>query len=80
MSGRPPRVSTTAILELLAESDDRVLGTKELAERADMSRQGMINRLVSLEIDGYVGSHDIGNARAWWITEAGLDELFKFHE
>lgn len=80
MPGRPPRVSRVAILELLAEADDRVLGTRELADGAGMSRQGIHNRLSSLEANGYVGSHDVGNARAWWITESGLEELSRFHE
>jgi len=71
MAGRKPRHEASEILREFLLSTDPTLGTGELAERFDYSKQGMNKRLRALEDSGLVKSKKLENARAWWITEEG---------
>lgn len=73
MAGRPPTVTDKEILEFFIESPDPFLTTVEVGELAEMSQQGAYNRLEDLENGGYVRSKSMGNARGWWITQAGRE-------
>jgi predicted transcriptional regulator len=71
MAGRKPRHEASEILREFLLSTDPTLGTGELAEKFNYSKQGMNKRLRALENRGLIQSKKLGNVRAWWITEEG---------
>lgn len=75
MAGRKPRVSDSEILEVFAASSDPVLSAKEVSEEIDIGERGTYQRLEELRDRNLVEDKKIGQARAWWITDAGRDFL-----
>lgn len=54
-------------------SDDPFLFAIELTDTFDMTRQGIHNRLVALEKQGFLNSKKPGRDRAYWLTSVGAD-------
>lgn len=75
MGGRPPDTSDREILALFEEAEEPVLSTNDIAEELSYSLQGTISRLTTLAEEGLLHSKDIGNAKAWWLTEDGQEFL-----
>lgn len=75
MAGRKPTIEDTEFLRAFVEAEEPVLGTAELADKFSFSNQGVAKRLNDLEDRGLVASKNLGNAKAWWITDAGREEL-----
>jgi hypothetical protein len=53
------------ILNVLRENDRIAMGTQDIADAVDMSRQGVENRLDELELENRVRSQKIGNVLVW---------------
>jgi len=60
---------------VFAESTDPVLSAPEIADRFDYSTRGIYKRLGSLQEKGLIDSKKIGQGRAWWLTNKGLDYI-----
>ncbi|MUV60012.1 winged helix-turn-helix transcriptional regulator [Halobacterium sp. CBA1126] len=71
MGGRPPDTTDREILGIFSTSDDPVLSTTEVADQLSYSQPGTYSRLAELEEEGLLHSKDIGNAKAWWLTDDG---------
>jgi DNA-binding Lrp family transcriptional regulator len=71
MGGRPPDTTDREILSLFDRADAPVLSTADIAEDLSYSLQGTLSRLTALEEEGVIDSRKIGNAKAWWLTDAG---------
>lgn len=61
------------IQNILRETDDPVMGTQEIADRIDMSRQGAQNRFEDLEEEDKVAIRKIGDTLVWGLY-INLDE------
>lgn len=69
-------MSDVDILQYIADSDDPVVGTTEVADEfAYSTNYGASKRLKQMEEDGYLASKKLGQVPAWWITDAGLERL-----
>lgn len=75
MAGRKQTVSDTEILEYFADSPDPVLGTAEIAELLDFSKQGARKRLYALAEKGLLNYKRVGGSPAFWLTAAGEEKL-----
>lgn len=65
--GRPPEVTDDEILEIFISADDPVLTPIEIAERLDIERRGILDRLRKLESRGVLRSKSIGSSGVvWW--------------
>lgn len=53
------------ILNVLRENDRIAMGTQDIADAVDMSRQGVENRLDELELENRVQSQKIGGVLVW---------------
>jgi hypothetical protein len=53
------------ILNVLRENDRIAMGTQDIADAVDMSRQGVENRLDELELENRVQSQKIGSVLVW---------------
>lgn len=73
--GRRKTVSDAEILREFALNRAPFMHPTELAERFDMSRQGIYKRLVALEDEGLLQSKKAADARNWWLTDEGRDYL-----
>nr|WP_282594271.1 winged helix-turn-helix domain-containing protein [Halorientalis brevis] len=73
MGGRKPTVSDDKILTIIADATDPVLSAPEIADQLTIGEQGTYQRLQDLEDRGLVESKKIGQGRAWWITDVGMD-------
>jgi DNA-binding Lrp family transcriptional regulator len=66
-------MSDEELLQAVASCDewaDRPVTTaSEIAERMDMSRQGVHRRLQSLHEDGEIRKYKPGRSAIWWIEE-----------
>ena len=71
MGGRPPETTDREILEIFSNSKDPVLSTTEVADQLSYSQPGTYSRLAELRGEGLLYSKDIGNAKAWWLTDNG---------
>lgn len=60
-------VPSEVILNILREIEDPVMGTQEIADRIDMSRQGAQNRLEDLEEENKVAKRKIGDTLVWGL-------------
>ncbi|MCG1002852.1 MULTISPECIES: winged helix-turn-helix transcriptional regulator [Halobacterium] len=75
MAGRPPDTTDREILAIFADSDEPILSTVEVSEVLSYSQGGTYKRLDALEDAGLLASKNLGNANAWWLTDAGRDFL-----
>lgn len=73
--GRKKTVSDMDILRAFAMDRAPFIHPTELAERFDMSRQGIYKRLVDLEERGLLKSKKAADARNWWLTDDGREYL-----
>lgn len=74
MAGRKPTVSDEQILREVALSPDPIVTAPELAERVDMTRQGVNHRLDQLVEEEYLESRDVGSrAVVYWLTDKGRE-------
>jgi len=68
--GRQPNVSDSEILELIQTSQEWLgrpfVTASELADRLDMSRQGVHRRLQNLADNGDIRKYKPGRAAIWW--------------
>jgi len=53
------------------------VGTSDIAERLDVSRQTVDLHLRDLWEEGLVDSTKVGRSRIWWITSQGKREIFE---
>jgi predicted ArsR family transcriptional regulator len=76
MANKRRSVSDAEILRTIALLPDPVCTAPELAERLDMSRQGVNKRLKKLREKHLVGHKEVGaHAAVWWLTSEGRDDL-----
>ncbi|WP_247377894.1 winged-helix domain-containing protein [Halorientalis brevis] len=66
-------MSDDKILTIIADATDPVLSAPEIADQLTIGEQGTYQRLQDLEDRGLVESKKIGQGRAWWITDVGMD-------
>jgi len=72
--GRGKDVEDIEILVIILNASDPVVTSNEVAEQADISRQGAHDRLQQLEDRGLIQSVMKG-ARLWWLTDEGLAHI-----
>lgn len=75
MSGREPDHTDMEVLEALADVDEPVASTRDIADALDYTLAATRVRLQALEHRGMVGSKLIGQSRAWWLTDLGRECL-----
>lgn len=69
MSTRNDVSDDEEIISVFQESEDPVLTATEIADKLDMTRQGVKYRLDQLEDRGRVGRKKVGSrAVAWWLV------------
>lgn len=67
-AGRKPTVSDDEILEVIRQSSDPVLTTKEVAESIGLGRRGTYDRLEQLTDEGKVHKKKVGErGTVWWV-------------
>jgi CTP-dependent riboflavin kinase len=71
MGGRPPDTTDREILRIFSNSNEPVLSTTDIANQLSYSQPGTYSRLAELKEEVFLHSKDIGNAKAWWLTDAG---------
>lgn len=70
--GRKPEVSDVEILrEFMLTAEPFLHPTELVGEFGIESRQGIYNRFVELEDEGFLDSKKTAGTRNWWITDAG---------
>lgn len=74
MGGRPPETTDKQYLRFVAGADAPIIFTSEAAAEFGVTQQGAYARLDELREAGLVDSKT-GTETAWWLTEAGLEEL-----
>lgn len=72
--GRGKDVEDIEILVIILNAPDPVVTSNEVAEQADISRQGAHDRLQQLEDRGLIQSVMKG-ARLWWLTDEGVAHI-----
>jgi len=72
--GRDKDVEDIEILVIILNAPDPVVTSNEVAEQADISRQGAHDRLQQLDEAGLIQSVMKG-ARLWWLTDEGLAHI-----
>jgi predicted transcriptional regulator len=79
--GKPGRKKTVADVEILRHISlypDPAITASELAERVDMSKQGVNKRLRELADDGYIVRKKVGaHAVVYWLDDAGRERAAK---
>lgn len=74
-AGRKPTVSDAEILLQIRAAPDPIVTAKEIAERIEMTPQGVNNRMDDLVDDGYVKKKKVGSrAVVYWLTDAGKEK------
>jgi hypothetical protein len=69
-------VSDAEILRYIRDSDAPVAGTSEIADAFGYSTNtGAKKRLDALREAGLIDGTQLGRVWAWWITDAGRDEI-----
>lgn len=75
-AGRKPTVGDDEILRMVALSPDPIVTAPELAEKLDMTRQGVNYRLSDLVERGFLESRSVGShAVVYWLTEQGRKRI-----
>jgi len=72
--GRSKDIEDIEILVIILNAPDPVVTSNDVAEQADISRQGAHDRLQQLEDRGLIQSVMKG-ARLWWLTDEGLTHI-----
>jgi len=72
MAGKNRQVSNEELLRAIALSPDPIVTAPEIAERVDLTRQGVNNRLPELVEIGYLKKREVGaKAIVYWLTDEG---------
>lgn len=70
MAGRPKKISDEEILQVLYETDERVMTAREIGEELGETRRTLHRRLDELHDDGMVEKKKVGGRSVvWWIDE-----------
>ncbi len=69
MAGRKPDVTDEEILEVLLESSEPVLTTREISEQLPIKLNAAQIRLKSLYEEEQICGKKAGNAWIWWMSE-----------
>lgn len=76
MAGRKPTVDDAEILREVALAPDPIVTAPELAERLEMTRQGVNHRLDQLVEKGYLEEREVGSrAVVYWLTDEGRETV-----
>lgn len=67
--GRPPMIPDEEILQLVRDHPDPVVGTAEIADALDFSRNGTKKRLDQLVEQGDLENKKIGTVSVFWLPE-----------
>jgi DNA-binding transcriptional ArsR family regulator len=78
--GRNQKVPLEEVLEVFGQSDDPVLGTKDVARELDVSRVTASGYLEDLEEQGLVEKSEIGQVAAWYLPGDENRRLTEFTE
>jgi DNA-binding MarR family transcriptional regulator len=74
--GRPPSLSNTDVLKIVALHHEPVVASKDIHEKMDMTQRGANKRLQKLADEGFLGQKQVGSsAMVFWLTDAGRKEL-----
>ncbi|MDQ2074751.1 winged helix-turn-helix domain-containing protein [Haloarcula sp. H-GB4] len=73
--GPEQEVSDEELLRVLALAYKPALGTTEIADCVDLSRQAIDQRMKQLEEIRLVESGKFGSTRAWWLTDDGRRQV-----
>jgi predicted transcriptional regulator len=73
--GRKPTISDAKFLQEMRLIPEPVVTATEIADRIDMTPQGVNQRLDDLVDAGYVKQKKVGaRAVVYWLTDAGLEK------
>ena len=78
--GPDPTVPDEEFLRTLALAYKPALSTTEIADRVDLSRQAVTNRMEQLEQYRFVESGKFGSTTAWWLTDDGRRQVSDSNE
>jgi DNA-binding MarR family transcriptional regulator len=73
--GPDPAVTDREFLLAIATAYQPALSTTDIADRVDLSQPATSKHLGRIEDAGLVDSDKVGQARIWWITDAGRRQL-----
>lgn len=69
MAGRKPDVTDEEILDVLLESSEPVLTTREVSEKLPIKLNAAQIRLKNLYEENQIKGKKAGNAWVWWLGE-----------
>lgn len=75
MPGPEPTVTRREIIEVILADPKPAVGTTDISDELDISRQATTRHLDRMEEDGLLHSGEVGPATAWWPTTAGRQLL-----
>jgi|AntDeeMetagen681_2_1112603.scaffolds.fasta_scaffold18223_1 predicted transcriptional regulator len=72
----PDREATDErILKAIRDAYAPAVGTSDIAEELDVSRQAVDRHLRNLAEEGDVNTSKIGQVRVWWLSDEGRKRL-----
>jgi DNA-binding MarR family transcriptional regulator len=72
MAGKNRQVSNEELLRAVALSPDPIVTAPEIADRVNLTRQGVNNRLPELVEQGLLKKRQVGaKAIVYWLTDEG---------
>lgn len=69
--GPDPTVDDDDIIRVIVSAREPALGTHDIADEFDISRQAMERHLRRLVDDGVLKTGKVGGANIWWPTDDG---------
>ena len=63
------------VIKIIVSDPKPVLGTLDIADRFDMTRQGMGYHLDTMVEEGLLNEDKVGKTRVFWPTQDGLELL-----
>lgn len=64
-----PIITEEKLRAFLLEHDPPLVGTRQVAEHFDVSRQGALKRLDTMEDRGVIRRVDVGQNYGWWLED-----------
>jgi transcription initiation factor IIE alpha subunit len=75
MAGRPEEEDSIDLLRVVANSDDPVVTTQEVAEQVSIGVRRTRDRLYELADEGLLEFKKAGNTPVFWISEMGVERI-----
>lgn len=75
--GPDPSVTDVEIVRVIVAAETPTLGTRDIADEFDISRQAMERHLRRMVDEGSLKTGKTGGANIWWPTDEGTALLYE---